>query len=204
MTSADLAPDSIPDLVDRLVGLAPGDRLDAVRCERPAARANAQASFDALFASADVSEASLAERFAVAYWTAALSGSPVVAGEFRASLEQEAPLVLAAIDDELPRATSTGPYGHYPPGPLSSEDVDGPVFAASERLRDAVGARIAAALEHAHLLTYHIRDASPEALEALLAAGWSITGIVTISQLVAFVAFQLRLVAGLAVLKEAR
>ena len=74
---------------------------------------------------------------------------------------------------------------------------------AAGELRDALGTRLVAALEHAHLLTYHVRDASPESLQALLDAGWSTTGIVTISQLVAFVHFQLRVAAGLTVLKEA-
>ncbi|MFW8745418.1 CMD domain protein, partial [Mesorhizobium japonicum] len=55
---------------------------------------------------------------------------------------------------------------------------------------------------HAHLLTYHPRDAHDAALRALLDAGWSTTGIVTLSQLVSFLHFQLRVVAGLTVLKE--
>jgi uncharacterized protein YciW len=39
-------------------------------------------------------------------------------------------------------------------------------------------------------------------LQALLDAGWSPTDIVTLSQLVAFLAFQVRLVTGLQVLAE--
>ena len=56
-------------------------------------------------------------------------------------------------------------------------------------------------LEHAHLLTSRPRDASPDALQALLDAGWTTDGVVTVSQLVAFTHFQLRVVAGLTVLK---
>lgn len=56
--------------------------------------------------------------------------------------------------------------------------------------------------EHAHLLTFCPRDASPDALQALLDAGWTTDGIVTVSQLVAFTHFQLRVVAGLAVLNR--
>ena len=54
--------------------------------------------------------------------------------------------------------------------------------------------------EHAHLLVFHPRDAAPADLQALLDAGWSTTDIVTLSQLVAFLAFQIRVVAGLRVL----
>ncbi|MCY1551814.1 CMD domain protein [compost metagenome] len=50
---------------------------------------------------------------------------------------------------------------------------------------------------HAHLLVFHPRDASPAALQALLDAGWRTTEIVTLSQLVAFLAFQIRVVIGL-------
>jgi len=64
-----------------------------------------------------------------------------------------------------------------------------------------VSHRLAAALAHTHLLVYRPRDSSADALQTLLDAGWSTTGIVTLSQLVAFLNFQLRVVAGLTVLK---
>ncbi|KAB2887463.1 MAG: CMD domain protein, partial [Burkholderiaceae bacterium] len=63
-----------------------------------------------------------------------------------------------------------------------------------------LGPRLAAALAHAHLLVYHPRDASGEALQALARAGWSETDTVVLSQLVAFLSFQIRVVAGLHVL----
>ncbi|MDM0025369.1 CMD domain-containing protein [Variovorax saccharolyticus] len=59
------------------------------------------------------------------------------------------------------------------------------------------GARLAAALVHAHLLVLHPRDARAADLQALLDAGWSTTDIVTLSQLVAFLSFQIRVVVGL-------
>ena len=48
-----------------------------------------------------------------------------------------------------------------------------------------------------HLLVFHPRDAAPAALQAMLDAGWSTTAIVTLSQIVAFLSFQIRVVAGL-------
>ena len=53
------------------------------------------------------------------------------------------------------------------------------------------------AFDHMHLLVFHPRDAAPAALQALLDAGWSTTDIVTLSQIAAFLSFQIRVVAGL-------
>ena len=47
------------------------------------------------------------------------------------------------------------------------------------------------------MLVFHPRDANAAALQRLLDAGWSNADIVTLSQLVAFLAFQIRAVAGL-------
>jgi uncharacterized protein YciW len=63
---------------------------------------------------------------------------------------------------------------------------------------------LAAALEHAHLLVFRLRESSPDALAVLLNAGWSTTGIVTLSQLVAFLSYQLRVVVGLEALAANR
>ena len=51
-----------------------------------------------------------------------------------------------------------------------------------------------------YLLVFRPRDAAASDVKALLAAGWSNTGIVTLSQLVAFLSFQIRVVTGLRVL----
>ena len=50
------------------------------------------------------------------------------------------------------------------------------------------------------MLVLHPRDAAAADLQALLDAGWSVEGIVTLSQLVAFVSYQVRVAAGLRVL----
>ena len=50
------------------------------------------------------------------------------------------------------------------------------------------------------MLVFHPRDASAPSLQALLDAGWSTTDVVTISQLVSFLAYQIRVVAGLSTL----
>jgi len=63
--------------------------------------------------------------------------------------------------------------------------------------RRTLGSRLAAAFEHVHILVFHPRDAAPAALQALVDAGWSTTDIVTLSQIVAFLSFQIRVVTGL-------
>jgi CMD domain protein len=188
------------DVIDRLVGIQEGDALFALREQRPDAKANAQASFDALFSSDELEHASQLERLAVAAWTTALAQSDV-APFYRDLLAEASPETAAALDAALPGAVTTGPYGDYPAGPLSVEDVDGLHWEPSPELIAVVGPRLAAALAHTHLLTYRPRDASDAALQALLDAGWSTTGVVTLSQLVAFLHFQLRVVAGLTVLQ---
>ena len=82
-------------------------------------------------------------------------------------------------------------------GPLRREDAAGPAYRVSAVTRRALGPRLAAAFEHVHLLVFHPRDAEPAALRALLDAGWSTTDVVTLSQIVAFLSFQIRVVAGL-------
>lgn len=192
------------DLIDDLVGIVPGSTLDALRAKRPVARSDAQATYDGLITTpADLDRATAAERAALGYWVAALSHADGLAEHYRALLDDAGPEVRAAIDAALPGALTTGPYGAYPEGPLSVENEEGPHWIAPTALRDAIGSRLSAALEHAHLLTYRPRDASPDALQTLLDAGWSTDGVVTVSQLVAFTHFQLRVVAGLSVLKEA-
>jgi uncharacterized protein YciW len=67
----------------------------------------------------------------------------------------------------------------------------------SGEARRVLGPRLAAAFEHMHLLVFHPRDADSKGLQALLDAGWTTTGIVTLSQIAAFLSFQIRVVAGL-------
>ncbi len=58
------------------------------------------------------------------------------------------------------------------------------------------GVRLKAALDHAERLSRRPATATPVHLEELQRAGWSLDDIVTLSQLVAFVGFQSRLLRG--------
>lgn len=193
----------MPDVIDTLAGLAPGSPLHAIRDQRPQARIHAQASYDSLFAPQSEADASRLERFAIACFVAGLHGRPETEAFYGAGLAGAgAPAGLKeAIAAAVAAAKGAGPYGHYPKGPLSSEDQSGPAYRLDAATRTALGARLAAAFEHTHMLVFHPRDSAPAYLQSLIDAGWSTTGIVVISQLVAFLSYQIRVVAGLRVLK---
>jgi CMD domain protein len=193
------------DVIDLLVGVKPGSRLDAIRAQRPEARENAQKSYLALFAPQLPGEMSGEERCALAVFVAGLHGDAATLAFYRTGLAKQnaRPDLAAAVDAEIARGAAEGPYGHYPEGPLSVEDRAGPIHRVSQAERAVLGARLSAALEHAHLLVFRPRDASPAALQALLDGGWSTTGIVTLSQLIAFLSFQIRVIVGLRALAAA-
>ncbi len=192
------------DIIDDLVGIAPGSRLDGLRAQRPQARENAQASYEALFAPAEPGGVTLSERFATATFVAGLHERPRVHGFYASGLAQFGGAALSgAVAEAVAAGRTHGPYGAYPTGPLSVEDQDGPDFAVPSPARELLGTRLAAALDHAHRLVFHPRDSSAEALQALLDAGWATTAIVTLSQLVAFLSFQIRVIDGLSVLAAA-
>ncbi len=196
---------STPDVIDLLAGVKPGSAIDRFRAQRPHTREQAQKSYLALFQPEESREVSLQERHAIASFVAGLHRQPDIFEFYAAPLEDQAggAWLLEVVKAEIGAAQATGPYGHYPAGPLTSEDQSGPTYRASGARRETLGPRLAAALEHAHLLVLHPRDASAKALQALLDAGWTTTGIVTLSQLVSFVAFQIRVIAGLAALSAA-
>ncbi|HYR15974.1 MAG TPA: hypothetical protein VEQ67_17425, partial [Mycobacterium sp.] len=60
--------------------------------------------------------------------------------------------------------------------------------------------RLQAILRHTDLLATQPRRARPDDLQALADAGLSTTEIVTLSQVIAFVSFQVRVIAGLQLL----
>lgn len=193
------------DIIDTLAGIEPGSALDAIRARRLQARENAQKSYLSLFEPIDSSEFSLSERAAVAAFVTGLHGESPVAAFYREKLAVNAdgaPL-LEAITAEIERGRTSGPYGAFPAGPLSIENKAGLIYRVGAEGKPVLGARLAAALEHAHLLVFRPRDASSADMKALLAAGWSETGIVTFSQLVAFLSFQVRVVSGLRTLAAA-
>lgn len=190
------------DIIDTLAGIEPGSALDAIRAHRLQARDNAQKSYLALFEPIDASDVSLSERAAIALFVIGLHREPAMAAFYRAKLAATADgaRLIQAIEVEIARGETSGPYGAFPPGPLSVENKAGLIYRVRAERKAELGTRLVAAFEHAHLLVFRPRDAAAADMKALLAAGWSDTGIVTFSQLVAFLSFQVRVVAGLRVL----
>lgn len=187
------------DVIDALVGIEPGSSLDAVRARRPEARIHAQASYRALFAPEILGGVTTQERFAVGTFVTGLHGEATSAAFYAEGLAARgasAPL-REAVAAAIAEARAPGPYGRFPAGPLTREDAAGPVYRVSRHAGRVLGPRLVAAFEHVHLLVLHPRDADPAALQALLDAGWSTTDIVTLSQITAFLSFQIRVVVGL-------
>jgi uncharacterized protein YciW len=127
--------------------------------------AYAQGSFDALLEPDDPGGVSWIEREAVGLRVATLERFPDLAGFHRDRLR-----AMGVTDAEID-AIELFPGAGGPP------------------------ARLAAILRHADLLTAVSRRGSPEALAALKQAGLTARDIVTISQLVAYLSYQIRMIA---------
>ena len=196
---------TIPDIIDHLAGIVPGSAGAGLRDRRPVTKEGAQASWLALFAPADAGAFSLAERFALATFVSLLHGQAETAAFHAERLEAtaEGSRIRAAVEAAAAYGVTQGPYGHYPAGPLSREDKDGLHYRVADGERAVLGEKLSALLDHAHLLVFRPRDAEPKALARLIDAGWDTSAIVTASQLVAFLAFQIRVIAGLKVLTAA-
>lgn len=193
---------AVGDVLRALAGVPVGSRVEGLRDGRPVAREQAQATYDHLFHPADDGEVSLVERLSVAIFVAGLHRHEAASTYYRQALVAAGagPELVAAVDAEVDAGRTDGPYGTYREEGLAHESVPGLELVVAPERRGVLGERLAAALEHAHLLVLHPRDSRPARLTALVTAGWGATGIVTLSQLVAFLAFQLRAATGLAVL----
>lgn len=191
------------DIIDLLAGIRPSDALDTVRLQRPQARENAQRSFEALLEPAVPGDFSLAERYAVAVFVSSLHGFAAATEFYSDLLGDEAAGLIPAVTEAAAAAAATGPFGRYREPGLEAESTEGPRWIAEPHVAEGLGTRLSTALAHAHLLVVRPREARPESLHTLVDAGWSPDAIVSLSQLVAFLTFQLRLAWGLRVLAAA-
>lgn len=161
-----------PDLLDTLAGIQPGSTLGNLRSRRADIAQYIQASYDALLEPADEDGVSRVERGLVALRSALPTGSTPLVQHYRAYLTQQG-------------------------APAELADA-----AQADALAAPLNLRQIAILEHVDLLTHNPAAATPAHLEALQAHGLSTANIVTISQLIAFVSFQVRTLAGLQLLGE--
>jgi CMD domain protein len=160
------------DIVNELAGVRPATPLHELRGERPDVARYAQVSYLALLEPIDEAGVSRFERQAIALRVGVLAGSEPVAEHHREQLRQLG--------------------------------VPGDRIAAIERFPHAgeLSHREAAILRHVDLLTQQPREAGEEDIANLREAGLGARDIVTISQLIAFLSFQVRLLAGLRALGE--
>ncbi|HEY4026102.1 MAG TPA: alkylhydroperoxidase domain protein [Candidatus Dormibacteraeota bacterium] len=169
------------DVLNALAGIAATSPVLALRQQRHEATAHAQGSYDALFRPPDPGGVGSLERAAVALRVAAWHDEAGLVDHYRQLLS-----AAGEGGEELAGAIVTGAGG-----------------AGGVAVRDGGGdlaARLRAELDHADLLATHPVDARPEHLAALTAAGLTVRDIVTVSQLIAFVSFQARVLAGLLLL----
>jgi len=186
------------DIIGLLAGIAPGSALDRLRDQRAQARENAQLSFEALFEPAEPGTFTLAERYAIGAFAAQLHGFQTATAFYLDLLGDEDESLVEPVRQAAREAKAAGPAGEYREPGLAGESTPGPVWTPEAELDPRLGA----ALAHTHLLVFRPRESSADALRALVDAGWSADDIVSLSQLVSFLAFQLRAAWGLRVLSQ--
>ena len=131
---------NISDVIDHLARIRPGSSLDRLRDQRPQARENAQKSYLALFEPEFPGDVTALERYAIATFVAGLHRQPYVADFYAAGLQALGSSEIAAtITAEIARGATKGPYGRYPQGPLTVEDVEGPDYQVSADHKDRLG-----------------------------------------------------------------
>ena len=160
------------DVIDTVLGIGEGSPLDQLRARRPDARARTQSSYAVLFNPPDPGGLSPPERFAVALRVANLNDATTLAAHYRARLADEAGGAALA----------------------AAIDAGAP--------SNAITPRAQAMLRHAELVTTNPSAASALDLETLSALELSPAEIVTLAQIIAFVAYQVRVAASLASIAE--
>lgn len=155
------------DVLSAILGDAPAGKIERLRREKPNHTDELQAYYAAIFQPDAVSAAALprATRTAVAVRVASHTGSTSVAAWYAALAGQ-----------------------------------DGVDAATLARLRDVAtpwtgASALDAAVRHADVLTARPVDARQSDLQALATAGYSPAAIVSLSQVIAFVSYQLRHIA---------
>lgn len=186
------------DIINLLSALNPDSDLAAVRFDRSEALLNSQRAFDALLEPADPGTFTAGERYAVASYVAGVHGVRNAVTFYSELMLDDAPVTLRdAVLAAVAQGHSNGPYGTYREAGLAGESEPGGTVRHDA---DSLGDRLAAAFEVAHLMIFHPRDARPEVLGRLSAAGWSADDTVSLVQLIAFLTYQLRVIHGLQVI----
>jgi alkylhydroperoxidase domain protein/CMD domain protein len=167
------------DVLDALAGIDAGSPLAELRRLRPDATVHTEGAHRALFAPADAGGVGATERAAVALRVAARHREPRLAAHYRRLLTAS-----GEGGDDLADAVAA-----LVPGLRAAPLVNGPL-----------ARRLHAELDHADLLATRPADARPEHLAVLAAVGVTVRDVVTVSQVIGYVSFQARVLAGLRLL----
>ncbi|PMS32213.1 uncharacterized protein YciW [Trinickia symbiotica] len=187
MSTAVNEPFADGDFVSKLAGLAPAGTVAALRAARADAKRFTQGSHDALF-DPNATGLSLEERLAAATYAAHLAAAPDVTRAYR---ERLIALRTAARDETLALLEQF----------IAADNVS---TAHTTPATDATkNARTTAILSHTHALATLAPLPGKPALVRLKEAGLATHEIVALSQLVAFVTYQVRVVAALRALEAA-
>lgn len=158
------------DLLDDILGVVQGSRVDAVRRQRPEARRHAQGAYRELLTPDDPGNVSHVERAALALRVALREGDSALAARYRAMLDR------AGAGESVMLAED-----------LSAEPMEG---------------RLPALLRYADLVAAKPEATTGADLDGLRGMGLTPRDIVAVTQLVAFIPYQVRLLAGLRALMQ--
>ncbi len=161
-----------PDLLNSLAGIEAGSRVGELRKQRSEIADYIQGSYNALLVDEDSTSVSRVERGLISLRVASLEKSAPLVEHYRAYLAEAG---------------------------TTAESVSA---VESDTLGEGLSPRQKAILKHTDRLTKEPAAATPAHLEELQAQGLSAADIVTISQLIAFLSFQVRAIAGLKLLAE--
>ncbi|MGB3330270.1 MAG: peroxidase-related enzyme, partial [Thermomicrobiales bacterium] len=168
-TIASTAATATDDVVSQILGIDTSSPIAALRADRPQQIAELQAYYDSLFAPDADSAAALpvADRALVAIRVASHTGSDAVVAWYEGVAREQ-----GATDAQI----------------AAAKDIATP---------NAAQTALGAAIRRADLVTTHLVDTTKDDVDALKAAGFTPQGILALSQVIAFVSYQARFVAGL-------
>ena len=157
------------DVVSQILDQAADSPIVALRADRPQQIDELQAYYDSLFTPEPDSTAAfpVLDRALVAIRVASHTGSDAVVAWYEGVAREH-----GATDAQIASAKD-----------IATPNADDTMFGA--------------AIRRADLVTTHLVDTTKEDVDALKAAGLSPQGILALSQVIAFVAYQVRFVAGL-------
>ena len=158
------------DLVEDILGIAPGSPLAELRRRRPEALRHAEGAYRELLMPEDAGNVSHTDRAALALRVALREGDAALAARFRALLEK------AGAEEAI----------------MLAEDLSDGVMEG----------RLPALLRYADMVAAKPATVSQETIDALSAMGLTPRDIVAVTQLVSFVPYQVRLIAGLRAMQE--